>query len=255
MARAVPDRVRDGRGKADANGNVASTPVSPSAKCVRLTSVRPMSSESSKSKDAEDLLHIISRGRTWLHTQWISRTYPFVAFGRGTSVDHSCDIHRSTARAISFGEDVYLAPDVWLNVTEGNGSSHPKIMLGKGCKIGRRSTISARNRIYLEEDVLTAPSVLIMDHNHAYSDVSMPIHVQGVTTGGSITIGRNCWLGCGVVILSGQKDLTIGRNSVVGANAVVTQSFPDFSVIAGNPAKLVRVYNQETKEWIKPDAL
>jgi acetyltransferase-like isoleucine patch superfamily enzyme len=62
-------------------------------------------------------------------------------------------------------------------------------------------------------------------------------------------------LGCGVVVLSGQKDLVIGRNSVLAANAVVTQSFPDFSVIAGNPAKLVRIYDPQTEKWTKPEAL
>jgi acetyltransferase-like isoleucine patch superfamily enzyme len=56
------------------------------------------------------------------------------------------------------------------------------------------------------------------------------------------------------VVLSGQKDLTIGRNSVLGANAVVTQSFPDFSVVAGNPAKLLRIYDQQTGKWVDPNA-
>lgn len=210
--------------------------------------------ESTPAADTEDVLDLITRTRTWMHTLWIRKTYPFAAFGRGTSVTYSCEIQRSIARAIWFGERVYLAPDVWLNVTEGSRSPRPKITLGNGCKVGRRSTISARNYIHLEEDVLTAPSVLIMDHNHAYSDISSPIHAQGVTPGGSITIGRNCWLGFGVCVLSGDKDLRIGRNSVIGANAVVTQSFPDFSVIVGNPAKLLRVYDQQTKSWIKPDA-
>jgi hypothetical protein len=76
MARSVPHRIGDGRGKANANGNIASTPVSPSAKCVMLTSVSPMNFESSKTENVEDLFQIIKlpklvricnqQTRTWI---------------------------------------------------------------------------------------------------------------------------------------------------------------------------------------------
>jgi acetyltransferase-like isoleucine patch superfamily enzyme len=201
----------------------------------------------------EDPLEVFPRFFTKLHTEWLRLTYPFAGLGHGTSIHRSCEIHRSAAQSISVGDDVYLAPDVWLNVTTDSVDPGPRIILGKGCQIGRRSSISCKNRICLEEDVLLAPSVLIMDHNHNYSDPEAPIHAQGNTAGGKIVIGRNCWLGHGAVIFCGRGELTLGHNSVVGANAVVTKSFPPGSVIAGNPAILVKKYDPTVGKWVRAE--
>jgi acetyltransferase-like isoleucine patch superfamily enzyme len=111
--------------------------------------------------------------------------------------------------------------------------------------------ISAKNYIEVGDDVLFAPAVLLMDHNHEYTDPTRPIHAQGTTEGGRIIIGKNCWLGYGCVIFCAKGELVVGENSVIGANSVVTRSIPPRSIVAGNPAKVIRAYDAGSKTWCR----
>jgi abequosyltransferase len=199
----------------------------------------------------EDPLSLIGRILTKANTTWMRWTYPFAGFGHGSSIHYSCELRRSISNRVKIGEYVYMAPEAWLNIPEYLTNAPPALVIGNGCRIGRRCMLSAKNLIELEEDVLFGPSVLITDHSHEFSDIEMPIHAQGLTAGGTVRIERNCWLGHGAAIIGGAGELVVGRNSVVGANSVVTRSIPPYSVVVGSPAKILKRYDPDSQKWVK----
>jgi acetyltransferase-like isoleucine patch superfamily enzyme len=142
------------------------------------------------------------------------------------------------ARRIKLGNSVTMGKDVWLNIIPA-AVGEVNIVIDDNCCIAARSWISAKNHIHLEQDVNIAPSVLIMDHGHAYENPNVPIRKQPPTQGGRIRIERGCRIGQGAVIFCAQGELVLGQNCVVAPNAVVLRSAPPYSVISGNPARVI----------------
>lgn len=194
----------------------------------------------------EDPLLIFSRLKVKLYTLWLIATYPFASRGRNLLIQGPCRISRLAADRIRLGNSVTIYKDVWLNV-QGDDAM---IMIDDDCSIGARTVITAKNSIHIEHDVITATSVLIMDHNHAYEDVNLPIRAQGETAGGRIRIGAGSWIGQGAAIVCNEGELVIGRHSVIGANSLVTRSVPPYSVVVGNPGRVARQYDPVRQEWV-----
>lgn len=187
---------------------------------------------------------------TKLFSLWLSNTYPFASKGRNMTIHPTARFDRQKARQIKLGSSLMIWKDAWFNVQDHDGSTEVRIILEDGCTIGARNIISAKNCIHLERDVITAAAVLIMDHNHAYENISVPIRDQGTTAGGTIRIEQGCWIGHGAAIVCNQGELVIGRNSIVAANSLVTKSFPPYSVIVGNPARLARQFDPVNNVWV-----
>ena len=97
--------------------------------------------------------------------------------------------------------------------------------------------------------MLVGQQVIILDHNHAYEDIMTPIAHQGITEGGRIRIGQGSWIGRGSAIMCARGELTIGRNCVIAVHSMVTRSIPDYSVVYGSPATIIRQYDPETRAW------
>lgn len=196
-----------------------------------------------------DPLELLPRGLTKLNSVWVSLVYPFASKGRNLSFHFTSHLDRQRSVRISIGNSVSLKKDAWLNVATEDPTGEPVIVIDDNCSIGYGSMISAKNRIHLERDVLVGQQVVILDHNHAYEDIMTPISQQGITEGGTIRIGQGSWIGRGSAIICARGELTIGRNCVVAVNSMVTRSIPDYSVVFGSPATIIRQYDPETRAW------
>jgi acetyltransferase-like isoleucine patch superfamily enzyme len=200
-------------------------------------------------RPSEDPLDLLPRGLTKLYSLWIKWVYPFASIGHGVSFHFTSKLSRARASRISIGNSSSLREYAWLSVAVEEPAGDPVIVIDDNCHIGFGSIISAKNRIHLERDVLVGQMVLIVDHNHAYEDVTLPVLNQGITQGGKIRIGQGSWVGRGASIICPRGELTIGRNCVVAANSVVMGNIPAYSVVAGFPAKIIRQYDPERRTW------
>jgi acetyltransferase-like isoleucine patch superfamily enzyme len=192
----------------------------------------------------EDHQGFSARILTKLNSLWVTATYPFAGHGRRLSLHYASEISRRLAPQIRLGNSVVIGKHTWFHTwstPRTDGKDEVKIVIEDNCRIAAQCTITAGNFIHLERDVVLAPNVLIMDHAHAYEDVSVPIRDQGTTPGGRIRIGEGCRIGQGAAILCSNKgELVLGQNCLVTPYAVVSRSFPPDSVLSGNPARLVQ---------------
>lgn len=120
-----------------------------------------------------------------------------------------------------------------------------KIEIGNNTRIGIGSTLIGP--VVVGDNVRLAQNVAVSALNHNYQDISQPISEQGINTN-TVEIGDETWIGANAVILPG---ISIGKHCVVGAGSVVTKSIPSYSVVAGNPAKIIKQYNHKTEKWEK----
>lgn len=151
---------------------------------------------------------------------------------------------------IRIGDKVVIEKEATLySITNyANKKYDGKITIGNYVYINYGFNATAANSIEIKDDVLIAFNVSLFDFDHGYEDISRNINQTDLVVKGKIVIGEKSWLGMNVSILG---NVTIGKHCVIAANSVVTRDIPDYSVVAGNPSKIVKKYNQETKKWEK----
>lgn len=119
------------------------------------------------------------------------------------------------------------------------------IIIGDYTRVGLHNTIIGP--VHIGNHVNLAQGIVISGLNHNYKDTTTPIDKQGVSTS-PIIIHDDCWIGANAMITAG---VTIGKHCVIGAGCVVTKDIPDYCVIAGNPARIIKQFNSQSQIWEK----
>lgn len=122
------------------------------------------------------------------------------------------------------------------------------VTIGDGTRVGISNTIIGP--VTIGNNVIIAQNVVVSALNHGYADITTPIRLQACSTS-EVTIGDDSWIGANAVITSGVR---IGKHVVVAAGSVVTKSTPDFCIVAGNPAKIIKIYDPTQAAWVKPES-
>ena len=106
--------------------------------------------------------------------------------------------------------------------------------------------IALENVLHIGRGTVISADVLITNADHDYRQIGVPIYRQAMINKPT-NIGDNCFIGAGAKLLAGT---TLGKQCIVGANAVVKGCFPDFCVIAGNPAKIIKRFDITRQQWV-----
>jgi len=167
--------------------------------------------------------------------------FPLINFDKTTRIYErvKIDFHNNidTKLKLIMGKNSRIFNDVFI---QGNAT----ISLGENSYIGSYSILGAYEEIKIGNNVITAQSISIRDHDHAFSNIKLPIYEQGIMSS-KVEIKDDVWIGYGVVITKG---VTVGKGAILAAGAVVTKDVPPYAIVGGIPAKVIKYRTDEDNE-------
>ena len=161
------------------------------------------------------------------------------AVGRRSRIDAPLLI--SHPAGISVGSDTHLRRGARLEAIQRPGHPPGRLLIGNNCFIEQNVQIIAKRRVAIGNNVSIAGQCAIVDVTHPFGTTSAQQNIGQLIQDdeAEVQIDDGCFIGFGSVVLPG---VHLGSGCIVGANSVVTRSFPDRSVIAGAPARLIKTY-------------
>lgn len=168
----------------------------------------------------------------------LDRLYDFNAT-RPTELEKRSEMLKEMLAEV--GENCYIEPPFHSNW----GGKH--VHLGNNVYFNFNATLVDDTHIYIGDYTMLGPNVVIATAGHP---ILPELREKALQYNLPVHIGKNCWLGAGVIVLPG---VTIGDNTVIGAGSVVTKDIPSNVVAVGNPCKVLREINEHDKEFYYKD--
>ena len=195
---------------------------------------------------------LLIAGRSW--KKMTSYVMAFLLKAPGLHLGPGCRV--IGGGYISFGRGVYAERNLWLEAVTSYRSQQfqPKIEIGDYVCFSDGVHISSIASVSIGSHSLFGSRIYVSDHNHGVyrgevqsSPEEPPAH-RLLGGGGPVVIGENVWIGDNSIIVG---PATIGRGAIVGANSVVRGVVPPNTIVAGAPAKPIKIFNPRTGSWDK----
>ena len=167
-------------------------------------------------------------------------------YGRRLQLDGLAFIGRRVKLQIGRGGRIELGRWSWLGDGTKIRCHEGVVSIGAKSVVGQDCTISAYQHVSIGRECVIADRVMLIDFDHGAVEVERPVRLQGIYKR-DVRVGHNVWIGYGACILRG---VTIGENAIVGTSAVVTSDVPANAVVAGIPARVIRMRPEpKTLRW------
>ena len=160
-----------------------------------------------------------------------------IEFDGSATVEDYVKIDALSKGGIKIGKNFSIGRNSIIECTGVLRELGESFIIGENVGIAANAFIAVRGNLKIGKDTIIGPGVSIHTENHNFDKLNVPIRLQGATRKG-VEIGEDCWIGSKVVILDGVK---IGSHVIIAAGAVVNTDVPDYAIVGGVPAKIIRM--------------
>jgi acetyltransferase-like isoleucine patch superfamily enzyme len=162
-----------------------------------------------------------------------------ITLGKTITIGNYVEINALSEHGVVVGDNVTILRNTIIECTGVIRELGIGITIGNNVGIAQNCFIQVRGKVEIGCDVIIGPGVSIFSEAHNSKRTDIPIVTQGETRM-DVKIGNDVWIGSNSTILGG---VTIGDSSIIAAGAVVNRDVPAFSIVAGVPAKVIKIRN------------